>query len=54
MPQGKMNVVEIILLPGGGDPADLDVLEVLVIAEKGVKSLKGIGGIRVQVLKTGD
>ncbi len=53
MPQGEVEVVEIILLPGGGDPADFDVREVLMIVEKCVKSIKRIVGIGVQVFQTG-
>ena len=54
VPQGEVEVVEIILLSGGGDPADLDVFEVLVIVKKIFKSLKRIGGTRVQVFQAGD
>ncbi len=53
LPHRDVRVVQIEPIPAGG-PADLEVLEVLVVAEEAVDCLARVGGVRVGVREPAD
>ena len=53
MPQGQVDIVEVVSLLGRAGPADLEMLEVVSIIEERIEPFPGIGGIRILVNETG-